>query len=162
MASKRDGPSGQTQGRRILRSTGEKPSTNESLTVSSEFADINRRAHEQVIQERAAETQQWVEAAGVELLPSGRQDAAEVNLIGGQPRLEEAVHSDLAPFIPRADALAETRPASSSHHVQLTPSSMLYKKTSKDDKPPERDLGGRLIPQSVRKPSVARCPTTTP
>eukprot|EP00171_Calliarthron_tuberculosum_P006421 IDg6421t1 len=57
MTSKRGGLPGQSQGRRVLRTASENPSTNELLTVSSEFAEINRRAHEQVLLERADETQ---------------------------------------------------------------------------------------------------------
>eukprot|EP00171_Calliarthron_tuberculosum_P006631 IDg6631t1 len=91
MASKRGGLSGHHQGRRFFRSTGDKPSTNEPLTVSSEFADINQRAHEQVFHERAEETQQEI---------------------------------------------------------------------SKDNPPPKRDAGGRLIPPKVPKLPTLRRPVT--
>eukprot|EP00171_Calliarthron_tuberculosum_P000663 IDg663t1 len=66
MASKRGGPSSLPQTKRVLRSAGDQPNTDEPLTVSSEFAGISRRAHEQVPQEKVATTQQWVAAAGVE------------------------------------------------------------------------------------------------
>eukprot|EP00171_Calliarthron_tuberculosum_P010709 IDg10709t1 len=64
MASKRGGPSVLPLSKRALRSAGDQPNTYEPLTVSSEFAGISRRTHEQGLQEKVATTQQWFAAAG--------------------------------------------------------------------------------------------------
>eukprot|EP00171_Calliarthron_tuberculosum_P022160 IDg22160t1 len=66
MASKRGGPSSLLQTKRVLRSAGDQPNTDEPLTASSEFAGISRRAHEQVLQEKVATTQGLVAEAGAE------------------------------------------------------------------------------------------------
>eukprot|EP00171_Calliarthron_tuberculosum_P002770 IDg2770t1 len=83
MAPKCVGPPRQPQTKRILCFAGNQPKTDELLTLSSEFAGIGRRAHEEVLREKAATTQQWVcpeELAHSTLLPAPTPKFDSTNL----------------------------------------------------------------------------------
>eukprot|EP00171_Calliarthron_tuberculosum_P004234 IDg4234t1 len=107
MTSKRLGPSCEDQRLQVHCSTGDRLSTNELLTVSSELYEISRRTDEKVIRERADETQQCIQSVGA-------QNTIEVNPTGGQLRLEEALHSTPLPQLP--DPLAGFEVVSGSLH----------------------------------------------
>lgn len=73
------------------------PTTAEPIDVSSEFASINRRAHEQSIQERAAATQGWVAASEADLKPSD-QHATDPRSTATQ-HIPEKTEPFLFPFL---------------------------------------------------------------
>eukprot|EP00171_Calliarthron_tuberculosum_P001197 IDg1197t1 len=108
MAPKRCGSLGQLQMKRVLRSAGGQPNTDKPPTRSSEFADIGRRAHEQVLQEKAATTQHWVAATGAETYQPHEPIATQTPL-GTQVLQEELAHSKMLPIsTPEFDATNPT------------------------------------------------------
>eukprot|EP00171_Calliarthron_tuberculosum_P004432 IDg4432t1 len=114
MASKRGGRSSLPQVKRVLFSAGDQPNTEKPPTVSSEFAGISRRAHEQVLQENVATIQQWFAATGAEHAPLHETEAPPTPM-GTQIRPEELAHITPpfpVPFVPpRRDAGGRLIPA---------------------------------------------------